>query len=152
MARTKKATRKFGYNINIERECTFSEYSQEQFGPWHEEYDNRLSSVATKGNKFPDVVSSHDLKVGESGLVVWVEWDSGDSFGNGSRNGSESVGLFKDLASATQLKRHLLTSKNGYDIRTSDGQHFSNKYAPWQGYFECLSGVHIDPVTIFEEK
>lgn len=160
MAKKKSAQKQdqppmFGYQIAIESYCDYSERSNEAYGSWEESWTNSLGSVAKKNPQVADVVSIHDIQPGQNALVVWVEWDSGDSFGRGYRKYTEIIGLFKDLTSARSLVDQIHNWKPGgkkykaYEFRTPDGQVFRSGFAPWSGYFDSLSDVRVDTVAVF---
>lgn len=149
-------TQQYGYRIKMDSLCDSSERSEEVYGHWEESWTNTLGSVAEKEPTYPDVVSTHNVELGENALVVWVEWDSGDSFGRGYRKYAEIIGMFRDMKSARSLADQIKAwrpnekkNSNAYEFRTPDGQVFQSGFAPWAGYFESLAGVHIDAVTVF---
>lgn len=146
---------KFGYGVEIRQTCVHSERSPEQYGDWSEAYDNRLSDIARKGAEYPDVVCDFDIPVGEDAWVVWIEWSSGDSFGWGDNAYTDVMGIFRkqDYDSAESLKRQIENHgadekyNFSYKFETPDGQKFEG-HASWKGYFERLSNVHIEKVTV----
>lgn len=148
----------FGYKIDIDSCCDYKEHSNEQYGSWSESYSNTLGRIATKTDKYPDVVTPYDIPAGSNALVVWVEWSTGDSFGNGTRSCTDIIGMFKDLDSAASLRDQLEEHNRGngkrndnvpnYKFETPDGQVFGSAWAPWFGYFECLESVNVDTVVV----
>ena len=124
----------FGYTVQIKRRCDHSERSEEEYGSWSSSYTNTIDRLVKKVGEYPDVTSTLDLPPGTNALVVWAEWSSGDSFGNGTRSGSEAFGIFLDMASARAFKEELESGSVG---------------VPWDGYFESLDSINIDPVVVF---
>lgn len=164
MARRKVAAqptvKMYGYQVEVESHCNESYRSPEQWGEWRESYSNHLKSIASHDNKYPNVTSIHNIEPGQMALVVWIEWSTGDSFGHGTRSGTEVIGLFQDMQSAQSLKQQIESwqpnkqtdswgEQYGYHFTTPDGQEFKSGFAPWAGYFESLDEVHIDAVGIF---
>jgi len=151
----------YGYKVEIDSCCTHSEQSDEEYGPWEESYSNSLQGHATKTEEYPDVASIHDVKPGTNVLIVWAEWSTGDSFGHADNRGTEVLGLFLDMESAKALADGLKKdgqswrtgskkqASDGYKVRTPDGQVFESGFAPWNGYFESLSDIHINTATVF---
>lgn len=139
----------FGYRIDISQHCINDYRSPEEWGEWSEEWDNNLSRTANAENAHPSVVTSLEFVPGSNALVVWAEWNTGDSFGNATNRYAEVFGMFKDMASAIELRDALEDSSGGYSVDCSDGQKFRAKYVPWNGYFESLSCIHIEAVTIW---
>lgn len=149
----------YGYKVPIESHEIDFYHDGEHDGDWSATSTHRITGVAEKDPKYPDVLSPYDIKTGENALVVWVIWDSGDSFGWNSQAYSECVGIFKDYNTAKELANYIqlhyddhsyyLNLKNyDFDITTSDEQNFKIKLPPWIGYFERLSTVEIDTVII----
>lgn len=147
--------KKIGYGVEIRQRCVESYHSPEQYGEWRESYDNTLVGIARKGVECPDVVSDLNIPVGEDAWVVWIEWSSGDSFGWGNNSYTDVIGIFRkqDYDSAESLKRQIENHGEGekynfsYKFETPDGQKFEG-HASWVGYFDRLSGVHIEKVTV----
>ena len=144
----------FGYKVSIDHRCVSYERDHEgAFANWSKSFINTLNNLVTKEDKSPDVVSIHDFQPGTNALVVWAEWNSGNSFGCADNGGIEAIGIFKDITSAKQLADHIHSQYNNHDVSYSivcaDGQEFSSIGAPWLGMFEHLTNVRIDVVTIF---
>ena len=141
----------YGYDVEIESLCTHSEHEHEAYGSWEEHYSNRFGRI------FPveqggDIISSIKAKSGEKVWVVWVEYSTGDSFGNSHCGSTEAIAIFKDIDAAEELVKALENSKRDSDdnfyCETSDGQIIKIDYTPWTGYFETLEEVHLDRVTM----
>ncbi len=126
----------FGYRVVIDQYCDHSEYSDEAYGPWSTSHSNSFGSIC-KTEQYPDVTSEHDFAVGERVFVVWAEWSSGDSFGNGDRCSVEAFGVFKTGAEATAYQQEL-----------ESANHSGDRWLPWFGYFESLDAVHVECATI----
>ena len=148
----------YGYEVEIDAFCEHSEYSDEAYWDWSESYSNTFKRVS-KETKYPDVVSALDISVGEQCFVVWAEWSSGDSFGRGDRNHTESLGIFVDEGSAKQLACFLKLQKFEYEqkkqshvrvITCDDEQLFdyTDRSLPWDGYFESLDEVYVSVATM----
>lgn len=137
----------YGYKVNIKQRCVSEERSTEQFGSWHKSYSNAAPSYIEKEDKYPDVLSTYDCENGDVVILVWIEYSTGDSFGKPDRGSAEAIGVFTDMKAAKELKNHITKqaddNKDGYCIKTSDGQVFQSDYAPWNGYFEKLEEVHL---------
>lgn len=146
----------YGYKVNIHQECLENISSNRPYDSWSKYYSNNCPNYITKTDEYPDVVSTHDVKNEETAILVWVEYSTGDSFGKSTKGSVESIGLFTDIKSANELKKHILNRKNnnqdGYDIKTSDGQVFSSKFCLWNGYFDVLEKVNVDVVEVFDEN
>ena len=153
---------KFGYEVTIERHCDEDYHSEEQFGEWRTSHSNSFISIKPNA-KYPDVVSTHDFKSGDEAYLVWFEYSTGDSFGNGHCSSVETTGLFHDKRIAQELVTAIekfdgtermdilnfeYASTNSFYFQTSDGQVFKYGFAPWTGYFETLELVHLEEVVI----
>src|SRR5689334_20677813 len=95
----KQEQKLFGYKIKIHSECTYSHHSNHQYGEYHEIYDNYFETV-TQEEKYPDVTSCFDLT---EGYAVWLEYSTGDSFGQSERSQVIQMGIFKDEVPAQEL-------------------------------------------------
>jgi len=143
----------FGYNVQINHYCNHSEqinHSDAAYDySWEESWSNSFERI-TKTDQYPDVNSIHDFAVGEQAYLVWADWNTGDSFGNGDRTYYESYALFKNQEDAYAYSSALEHARNGNDFKwvSSEGQVFENIYIPWHGYFESLGGVYVETVTI----
>ena len=149
---------KFGYAVEIDSVCVYSESSDEKFGSWSESYNNEFKKI-TKTNEYPDIVTNIDFQIGETAFLVWVEYSRGNSFGCADREGTEIIGLFKSKEVAQELINAIEYHDRNDDERTwderykfyhktSDGQEFSYGFVPWAGYFEYLDEIHCEEVCI----
>lgn len=146
--------RKFGYKVSYEQNGG-QIGPNERYGEWSASYSNSVKDVHIDP-KYPDIASIHEFKPADVAFLVWVEYSTGDSFGRADRGSVESIGLFKDEATANELVAALNKppkSKNDEDKykfkhTTSDGQTFEYTWVPWGGYFESLEEVYCQPVVI----
>lgn len=158
----------FGYNVKIDSYCDYSEREDVEYGDWSESYTNSFDGVVKKTDQYPDVTSIFDIQPGTKVWVAWAEWSSGDSFGRADNGYTEVLGIFLDKYAAEELRTHIINGGNqgeadrqnpgkrkkkvknpeGYGIRTSDGQWFESGFAPWSGYFERLTDIHIESATV----
>ena len=154
--------KQFGYKVSLSRYCNDSTYENESGEPychsWSESWSNSFESIV-KTDKYPDLASAHDFKVGERVYVVWAEWSSGDSFGHGDRSSCEAFGLFKFEADAYAFQHALEHAREGdqgqdwndrhkFVWTSSEGWEYGCGFLPWFGYFESLDNVHVEAVTI----
>lgn len=154
--KTEEALKVYPYKVEIHSECTHSEREDKEFGQWSEEYTNTLGEVSRLSpgkDNWPDIVSTHSFKQGNLAYLVWVEYSSGDSFGNDTRGHTLALGLFRNGNTAFELKNVVeqvsnYRDKYSFEAATSDGQIFKEVRAPWCGYFENLDEVHVDQVII----
>jgi hypothetical protein len=152
-------TNKFKYNVNIEQNCTFREESEEEWGEWNAQYNNKLIDVnkSNKDSQF-EVLSDFDFKVGGAAYLVWLEYSSGDSFGQSYCGGVEAIGLFKNKKCAEELENFIkkdyedskkVFGTNMLNYTTSDGQNFDYIYTyPWKDYFGGLENVYVEKIKI----
>lgn len=160
--KTSPPKKMFGYRVHIQSYLDYSERSEEPYGSWGKRHSNTFDSIE-KNDKYPDVVSPLDLTQKE-GYLVWVEWSSGDSFGNNHRGHTEAIAIVKTQQTAEKLAHALKSwedpsskysiydkrSKQTFKFRTTD-QTIELKSIPWHGYFESLDSVFIEKVSLPEE-
>lgn len=156
--------KKFGYTVKIEQRCENEIESDEEFGSWERYYENWFESIS-KAKDVPDVVSDFDIQKGETCYVVWVEYNSGNSFGTAENENVEVVGVFRDKKCAKELEKAIVdlnrkcqlgefdNCENWDDtykfyFKTSDGQEFKYGHCPWYGYFESLSNVYVEEAVM----
>lgn len=141
----------FGYKVNINSICEDSYRSEEEYGEWGATYSNSFDGVHKSTDKHPDVVSVEDLGTGTMAYVVWLDYSTGDSFGSGTRNCTDTPAIFSNIEDATKLASMIRTqSESGtvnYVFTASTGQVFSI-YASWSGYFETLENVYVASAII----
>ena len=144
----------YGYEVKINQQCTVSESSEELYGDWSENWNNKAPHSITLNNDNPDVVTSIEFFDGEVAFLVWAEWSTGDSFGRAYGGEVEALGLFRDEIFAEKFKNYLekLGEDDSYEFKSDDGQEFKNEHIGWAGYFDCLDEIHIDVVEVLNAK
>lgn len=106
-----------------------------------------------------DVIAPWDLKAGESALVVYVIYSTGDSFGRSECGSVEVIDVFKttELAQACigavrkTDRRYPAPGSKGLDSAKwvrEDNSMGKLEYTPWNGYFECLEDVRCELLTV----
>lgn len=146
----------FKYNIKIDRHCIQDYHDGQKYGEWKSEYINSFHSITrVKNEDYGDIESSLDLKEGDKCWVVWVEYSSGDSFGQGVRNDVAECGVFISEEAALELKNAIENFHSetfgSLNLTTSDGQKHC-MYPIWTGYFEHLDEVHVDLACVREKE
>ena len=95
----------FKYEVRIDRSCVKDWNDGEKWGSWESEYNNKFHSITrVEDGEYGEIQSSLDLKRGDKCWVVWVEYSSGDSFGQGVRNDVTPVAVFTFEEAAEELK------------------------------------------------
>ena len=143
----------FGYIVEIDSKCVESVFPEEQFGSWSESFVNRFNRIFKDSGDFPDVVSVEEFNVGDSVIVVWAQWSSGDSFGYADGGCVEALAVFSNIDDAFGLKHAMVehikkNDDSGYNFVASTGQVFKADHTPWYGYFEHLDAINIEHVTL----
>lgn len=148
----------YGYKVHIQRYCEHSEREDTEYGSWSESYSNTFDYI-TKTDKYGDVYSPVDLEK-QPGFLVWLEYSTGDSFGNSERGSVEVIALFASRAKAEELKKRLqdwTDKKNSgaysgtdfdYNFKAKIDKQEIKIYAPWLGYFEHLDNIYIQEVSL----
>lgn len=102
--------------------------------------------VISKGNEYFDVALPQDYDPSKPLYLLWADYDTGDSFGRDG-NRFEAVDLFQDRDMADAAKSELERSESeGY---TRDDGTYIKYYKCWDGYFEYLNDLHVEPVTVY---
>jgi hypothetical protein len=143
---------KHKYNVAIDQTQTHYETDGEEWGWSESEYSNSFNKISRSVDKYGDLESDTDLKEGDTGYLVWLEYSTGSTFGRSKRGCTMACGLFKDKASARALEKAIREYDyhvHGFSFKfqTPDGQEI-DLCASWCGYFENLEDVHIETVEI----
>ena len=148
------------YRVELEDYTHSHEYATEQYGDWSSSSSwsfKKIWYVDDIEINYADITSELDIKPGEEIYVVWVTYDTGDSFGYASQGSSASVAVFKDFEAAEDFKKHIESEKytpdqdkeyyyqNVYEALDGQTVHF---YASWVGYFERLAQVNIEHTRV----
>lgn len=107
--------------------------------------------------EYSDVTADFEVKEGDTVYLVYAIYSTGDSFGHDENSRIEYITVHKDRSIAEANERALngKTSnqdKNGkYDwsinLQTDSGIVIPY-FVPWLGYFESLSGVHVESFVV----
>ena len=139
----------YGYDITISSHCDRSHREEEQFGSWEEIHSNSFKGIDK--SQSPDANCIHDIQVGEVAYVVWVEYSSGDSFGHSEGN-YEIIAVLKDFNEAENLAKAIRAHEDSEEYEflwtSSDGQQVFYGFAPWSGYFEHISDIHVESAIV----
>lgn len=148
----------FGYKVDFSHVQKSYKREKQKYGSWSAVYENKLNGIS-RNDQYPDITSTLDIQAGDDVYVVWCEWNSGDSFGNGQCAGYEAVGVFKDQKAAIEFAQWIDRQDRDSDsvslyeekkkvFKACDGQVFEFGYMPWTGYFERLVKVHAQSVKM----
>lgn len=81
--------------------------------------------------------------------LVWVDYDTGDSFGRDC-NRFEAVDIFQDQKRENSAKLDLEKGQGYTRKYTRDDGKKIDYHCPWEGYFESLNTIHVEEVRIVE--
>ena len=145
----------FHYKVKLNKSCLVTDDSEENR---QEDCEHSFEWIRKADSKFPDVSSTVDLTK-TPGYLVWVEWDTGDSFSSTSRGHADCIALLSTESDAKKLKKYIENYKdqtkdyefqkqkpNPFEFKASD-QVVTMSSVPWLGWFEKLAIVHIQPVS-----
>ena len=129
-----------------------------KFGDWEEHKDITVEGLKISERKHGDFPVKHGVKLGDNYILVYVIYDTGDSFGRCYGEFTE-IALFdvEDLDKAKELVR-LVTEdaeKNSeYDYSESHGViKFEERKIgtnEWKGYFERFVRCKYELVTVIQ--
>ncbi len=126
--------------------CTYSEESEERYGPWSEHYGYSVSGVYLEDPKnYSDafLVNSLEGKI----YVVYIIYSAGDSFGCSYGNG-DIVWAFSNEELANNCQKLISDNRDSFsiDIEVEDGDGGTKTVTygnPVAGYFEDLENCDI---------
>lgn len=99
-----------------------------------------------------DVISSFEVNPGDTLLVVYAVYSTGDSFGRDDCGAMEVIDVFKSADKAAECVKAIENSASRYDSKNvsdaswvrEDGSDTKLDYVPWNGYFESLEHVRCE--------
>ena len=141
--------------VQYDERCTHREREPVEYGSWREEYDFRVKSVSLSSR---DSWSEEkfgvrfDVKAGEPVFVLYMTYDTGDSFGRAYGKG-EVLWVFKDAQVATEAMKRW---KEENDKRDPDfSVDFLDEEGEWvkmsnpaAGYFENVGYIELSTFLV----
>ena len=112
--------------------------------------------LVSRDKDYFDVIAPFKVEIGDSLIVVYAIYSTGDSFGRDDGACKEIIDVFKSPDRAHGCVKAVEATENGYNdyfnkeavwIR-EDGSVGKLDYAPWNGYFESLDGVHAELLRV----
>ena len=103
---------------------------------------------ASLAGRWYDIESDFDVKVGDTLYLVWVDYDTGSTFGRAC-NQVEFVDVFRSEKEASALRDSILKGDiKDYSVKyINDGKEKSHD-VEWVGYFEGLNNAHVDEFVV----
>lgn len=116
----------------------------------------RNIELVTSDKAYFDVIAPFEVKLGDSLIVVYAIYSTGDSFGHDERGCKEIIDVFKSPEKAADCVRAIEATQNGYNDYSEksaewireDGSQGKLDYVPWNGYFESLDGVYAELLAV----
>jgi hypothetical protein len=141
--------------VQYDEHCTHSYRSPEQWGEWKETYDFRVKGVSlTSRDRWDEekLGCLVDVKAGEPVFVLYMTYDSGDSFGRAYGKG-EIIWVFKDPDLATKARLKWESENNKRDPEYSiefevDGGQTVKQSNPAAGYFENVGNIEVETFLV----
>lgn len=109
---------------------------------------NYIASISKSDSKYFDLITEYDLNKDESYYLVYVTYETGDSFGS-SKGNIEYIHLFKDENLAFDLCRKIQNEEKEFtriDFINDAGDKIHTHNNLWSGYFEELESVDVKEV------
>lgn len=140
--------------VNYDEFVVDSEYSDEAWGPWRQDWTFNLDSVTLSKKKdwgdYESINTPNDVVEGQNVHVLWMTYSSGDSFGCASGKG-EIIWVFTDYEVAKAALDAWENPKNwkNYAVKYAieDGTIITSSN-PADGYFSDLGEMRLDSVTV----
>ena len=132
----------------VSREATEDEWDRDDTYTDH----NIQGFRAVKEKDYYDLSVGFDVKKYKHYYLVYVIYDTGDSFGRDDGQ-IEFVGLYQDRSVAEENKRRIDKNEkvDSFSVKlvTEDDEEF-DCHTPWKGYFECFHGASIEEVLLHD--
>jgi hypothetical protein len=141
--------------VQYDKNCTDSYRSGEMYGEWRESYDFsvRRVSLTSSGDYYEEKLGCLvDVKAGEPVFVLYITYDTGDSFGR-ARGVGEIIWVFKDAALAMKAKQQYEEENEKCNPAFSiefevDGREKLKQSNPAAGYFENFGYAHVETFLV----
>jgi hypothetical protein len=141
--------------VQYNKECIDSYRSEEMYGDWREEYDFNVTGVSlTSRDRWGEekLGCLVDVKAGEPVFVLYITYDTGDSFGR-ARGVGEIIWVFKDatLAMKAKVKYEEENSKSNPEFTITfevDGGETLSQSNPAAGYFENFGYASVETFLV----
>ena len=145
-----KRQKHIGLTFDFSHTLVKSYCADEEWGEWNETYNNSINSVRLTSD-IPDLITSLNIGEGDDIFVVWVEWTTGDSFGNASGGDYSPFGVFKDYECAYVLESFLRFTNNYPELDSIFSSWSFSKYQADEFITKFKSPFHVtfryDPET-----
>lgn len=145
------------FYFGCREETTREPYKDDDWdrGDSYTSWDLLGCSIKEEGEYF-DVIAPFEVKSGDSVIVVYAVYSTGDSFGHDEGACKEVIDVFKDMDKAEACVRAIESTTKSWDDRTEkkaewireDGSAGKLDYVPWNGYFESLDYVRAETVEV----
>ena len=141
--------------VQYNEHCTHSSREPVEYGDWREEYDFRVTGVSlTSRDRWAEekLGCLVDVKAGEPVFVLYMTYDTGDTFGRATGKG-EVIWVFKDpaLAMAAKAKWEAENDKRDPDYSIEfevDGGKTLKQHNPAAGYFENVGYIQVQTFLV----
>jgi len=139
--------------VNVDSYCeSYGEVDPED--SWSREstdMSHSIRSVTESGNYF-DLVTDFDLDASRNYHLLYVIYDTGDSFGTDGGQ-IEFVGLYQDLNTAHEnrrrLEEHYKSPEDSHTVAlVTDSGEECKMGVPYMGYFESLRDIEVQTVVV----
>lgn len=115
-----------------------------------------------KGDEdYGDIIAPFDIKIGDKVFLLYVEWSTGNSFGNDENYGISYIGVFTDLELAEKnlevIRNANRRSEDSWElleekfvIEHQDGseEQYIDYSVPWYGYFKSMYSSGIKEILV----
>lgn len=110
---------------------------------------------------YGDIVTNLDIKLGDTAILVYVIWSTGNSFGQDNGKYLTPIHLFNSMEKAQAAVDAIYAhAKNNdpdgpidvkYNVTYIDNDGLpQSEYAGWIGYFESICDVRAETVEVIE--
>lgn len=135
--------------------CIHNEREDREYGNWREEYNFNIRGVSlTSRDRWNEekIEMGCDVKAGDPVFVLYMVYDSGDSFGRAYGKG-EVLWVFKDADTALEAKRRWEEENDKQDPEYSvtfedDVGRVIKLSNPAAGYFESLGYIELSTYLV----
>ncbi len=131
-----------------------SSYREDKpYGDWYSYHDFSIEGVYTRvGAEYTygveEINVQFDAKEGDLVYVLYMIYDTGDSFGRAHGLG-EVFWVFNDEWAAEKARREVVKNSDQYSVEFDDGFGKMIKLSnPGAGYFETIQSIEVKPCLV----
>ena len=121
--------------------------SEEQYGEWYDENNIQYLECSITDSKYGSPID-FNVEVGDTVYYVYVDYNTGDSFGHASNCHCE-IGIYKTVEEANKVAKIIINDAEKDNHEPLDiGAERPISTWEWKGYFETFNSCNVEPLVV----